>query len=322
MSATNALVPRHNDLPAPSEWQTILEMGKVLHQSGILPEYIRSPAAAVAIIQKGREVGVPPMAAIAGISFVKGKATMGAELMHACIIRDHGSAALYVRESTDTHCAVAYNRPGLPGAMEFTFTIEMAKAAGLTGTGRNGEPSMYTKYPAAMLRSRAISYVAKMAFPDSIGGMLTSEEMGAPVTVNAEGTVEVVDEPTEPPLRARTIEAGASPMPQAIERKPAANFGGYCTEREAARIRELAPAKGIDLAGLDNQPLAWRVVVNAVRERGGEITVAPDGGISAKDVGEALKALPDVADADEDETEGEATEAQPVDEWADVVTGG
>jgi len=210
--SNSLMIPAHALLPTESAFKTMLAMSDSLFKSGILPEYIKSSHAAFAIIQKGIEVGVPPMAAIAGISFVKGKATMGAELMHACIIRDHGSAALYVRESTDDHCTVAYNRPGLPGKMEFTFTIEMAKAAGLTGSGRNGEPSMYTKYPAAMLRSRAISYVAKMAFPDSIGGMLTSEEMGASVTVDADGVV--IESTPEPIQTARvTREAPRSELP-------------------------------------------------------------------------------------------------------------
>jgi len=109
--------------------------------------------------------------------------------------------------------------------------------------------------------------------------------------------------------RPRAIAADTTPAGLPIERKPGANFGGYCTDGEAARIRELAPGKGIDLSGLDNQRLPWRVIVNAVRERGGAVTVAPDGGISAREVGEALKALPDVADAGDEEFADDAPES-------------
>jgi hypothetical protein len=70
------------------------------------------------------------------------------------------------------------------GGFEYTaiFTMDDAKRAGLIKPEGG-----WDKYPANMLRWRAIGYCADIVFPDVIGGMLRPEELGA--TVNIEGEV-------------------------------------------------------------------------------------------------------------------------------------
>jgi hypothetical protein len=204
-NAALALVPRNSVLPSANDWNTMMTMGETLFKSGVLPEHIRNAAAVVAIVQKGKELGIPPMHALQNIAFIKGKTTLQAELMLALVIRDEGAGALRVAKTDNTGCTVAYRRAGNEG--EYTFTIEDARAAGLVQAG-----GMYTKYPAAMLRSRCISAVCRFVFPDIIGGMYTQEEMGA--TVSEEG--EVLALPADAPMRASVAPQPSQPAPSSL----------------------------------------------------------------------------------------------------------
>jgi hypothetical protein len=158
-------------------------MADALVQSGMLPKHITTPQACVAVIQRGRELGIPPMYALSNIVYIQGKPTANSELMLALIYRDHGDGAVIFSHSDSTQCIVGYKRRNWDKHMIHTFTIEEAKTAGLLSS------QTWQKYPSAMLRARAISAVARMAFPDSIGGMYTPEELGVAVEMDREGGI-------------------------------------------------------------------------------------------------------------------------------------
>lgn len=171
-------------IPTADEWSTIHSMAKSLLPTGFLPETIKTPEQATAIILKGRELQVPPMYALSNIVVIKGKPACSAELLQALIYRDHGDDALRFVESTNDACTIEYRRRSWKKPERYTFTMDDAKKANLL---RN---PIWSQYPAAMLRARCISAVARMAFADSIGGMYTPEELGASVTV-VDGVVEL-----------------------------------------------------------------------------------------------------------------------------------
>lgn len=202
-------------MPAPAEWTTLREMAGVFIKSGLLPASIKTPEAALTVMLKARELGIPPLYGLSNIVVVQGKPVCSAELMLALMYRDQGDNAVVVEESTAETCRVSYRRRGWDRSRAFAFTLEDARRAGLAGKGT------WAQYPQAMLRARCISAVARMAFPDSIGGLYTPEEMGAPVTVTDDGEVEIIalppatstnavdDEPPAPiPIR-----QGAPPLP-------------------------------------------------------------------------------------------------------------
>jgi hypothetical protein len=184
------------------EWETMLSMGEVLLKSGMLPQHIKTAAAAVALITKGRELGIPPMYALSNIAVIQGKPTANAELMLALIYRDHGDRAITFPESDGTACTVAYKRRSWPEMHTYTFTLEDAKQAGLMSN------ATWQKYPAAMLRARCISAVARMAFPDSIGGMYLPDEMGAEVDEDGMAVIE--------PAPIREIRPASTPIEQPV----------------------------------------------------------------------------------------------------------
>jgi hypothetical protein len=157
------------------------EQANVLVRSGFLPHGVNTPEKAISIVMKGRELGIPPMYALSNIAVNNGKPTASAELMLALVYRDHGDEAVKVIESTAERCTVAYRRRGWQEPELFSFTIEDAHCAGLLGKDN------WRHYPAAMLRARCISAVARFAFPDTIAGLYTPEELGARVLVREDG---------------------------------------------------------------------------------------------------------------------------------------
>jgi hypothetical protein len=184
--SSNLPAMQHNEaalIPSTGEWQIFREMASSLVKTGFLPEAIKTPEQAVAVMLKGRELAIPPMYALSNIAIVKGKPTISAELMLALIHRSHGQRAIRVKESSDTQCVVEYRMAGWNDVQTYAFTIDQAKQAGLLSN------QTWTKYPAAMLRARCISAVARMAFPGSIGGMYVPGELGDAVDVTDEGEV-------------------------------------------------------------------------------------------------------------------------------------
>lgn len=187
-------------LPSVADWGTMLQMADALVQSGMLPKHITTPQAAVAIIQRGRELGIPPMHALSNIVYIQGKPTANSELMLALIYRDHGDGAVVFTRSDNMRCDIAYRRRSWDRSQSYSFTLDDAKQAGLMSN------QTWQKYPAAMLRARAISAVARMAFPDSIGGMYSPEELGAAVEIDREGGIVIIDAPTPEPVVVPQVE--------------------------------------------------------------------------------------------------------------------
>jgi hypothetical protein len=75
--------------------------GETLVKSGLLPQSIKTPEAAVVIILKGRELGIPPMEALNSISVIQGKPTVSPQLMLALIYRS-GLGSIQILERTDS----------------------------------------------------------------------------------------------------------------------------------------------------------------------------------------------------------------------------
>jgi hypothetical protein len=161
----------------------------------MLPSTITTWQAAAAIIQKGVELGIPPMHALSSIVVINKKPTCSAELMLAMIYRDHGDDAAQVTETTAQRCVISYKRRSWTARLSHAFTMEEARTAGLATS------ATWQKFPAAMLRARCISAMARLAFPDTIGGMYTAEEMGATVTIeDGQEVVNVTPTNAAPPI--------------------------------------------------------------------------------------------------------------------------
>lgn len=259
MTEIHALAPREAaSLPSTSEWRTMVEMAGMLVPTGFLPSTIKTAEQAVAIILKGRELRVPPMYALSNIVVVQGKPTCSAELMLALIYRDHGDDAVIVEESTPTACHVLYKRRAWSAPRAFAFTMDDARTAKLDGK------DTWRQYPQAMLRARCVSAVARLAFPDSIAGMYTPEELGAAVRVTEDGAVEVDTTPLpagqSPRMRALVQEMDAAvaesddpePPPRQPVMQPEDFFRDEPTQHEQEQQPAGVPAVDVDeLTGME-----------------------------------------------------------------------
>ncbi len=170
-----------------STWAVLKEQATMLVKSGFLPVAIKTPEAAMAIMLKGRELGIPPMQAFAQISVIQGKPAIGSELMLALIYRRFPDAPIVTDQSDATAAIITARRPGSKKTTTFSFTMDDAKRAGLL------TKQTWQQYPVNMLYWRCVSNMARALFPDCLMGCShTPEELGA--EVNEEG--EVIDVPT------------------------------------------------------------------------------------------------------------------------------
>lgn len=153
-------------------------------------------------ILAGMEAGFGPFASAAGVSVINGKPGFGANLL-AQAIKRHPVYDYRVMEKTDQICRIKF----LAGKEDLgveTFTMEMARRAGLTKDG-----GMYSKYPEAMLFSRCLTAGMRTHCPDALGGVAayTPEELGATGEIDENGmvTVTVTEESTRDQLQAQAM---------------------------------------------------------------------------------------------------------------------
>jgi hypothetical protein len=208
---TNALVPANSSFPSAQEFRNMKEMGVMAVKSGFLPASIKTPEQAVIIMMKGRELGIPPMQAFSSIAVVNGKPTMSAELMLSMIYRNVPGAVVNFVKTDVTECAIEAKRPN-GKATTFSFSMDDARKANLTGKGP------WVTYPAAMLRARCVSAMARAMFPDALSGVVyTAEELGAEVNEEGEILVETPAKPAPLPPEAEysDVKTDESPVPAA-----------------------------------------------------------------------------------------------------------
>jgi len=169
------------NLPSESEFANLEKQAKIFIESGFLPPSIKTPAQAITIAMKGRELGIPPMQAFSQINIIQGKPAMSGELMLAMCYRGCPTAVIEFIESDNKKCVLEAKRRQTDKASKFKFDLDDATTAGLM------LKDSWKKYPAAMLRARAISAMARAMFPDCLMGCsYTAEELGAEVTIDGE----------------------------------------------------------------------------------------------------------------------------------------
>jgi hypothetical protein len=210
---THEILPNHDKPPTLAQ---TLGLGRVLAASGFFAD-TRGAAQAVVKIQAGREMGFGPIASMTGVNIIRGRITIGANLMAAAIRRSR-RYDYRIRKHTDLVCEIEFQLDGQPIGTS-SFTMEDARRAGLA----HGEN--WKKYPRNMLFAWEMSNGAKWHCPDVFGGpVYLPDELGA--VIDGE-TGEMISPPSS-----NVIEPAAVPS----------------DSQSAGSLGPLLRRKGIDLA--------------------------------------------------------------------------
>jgi hypothetical protein len=187
---TGALVP-YQPL-TPSIWQMIMAVAEPIHKSRLFGT--SSPEQAAATMLKGYEMGLSLTSSFELIHVIQGKAGLSPRGALALIQQSPLCAKLEIEDIQDDQgnpwaCTVTMERTN---GFSYTSTVTMADAqrAGLVKKGSGWE-----NWPANMLRWRAVGFCADVVFPDVIGGMKRTDELGADLDQGGEIVDAAQDDP-------------------------------------------------------------------------------------------------------------------------------
>lgn len=256
---STALATRNTDLAVAVDVEELKSLGRLLAASGYFEKSGDANQAIAQMCTKilaGRELGFGPFAAVNGIYIVKGKPSIGANLM-ASAVKASGRYDYKVRKMDATVCELEFfeiaggKRESLGVS---SFTIQEAKQAGTQNLD---------KFPRNMLFARAMSNGVRWYCPDVFSGnaVYVPEEMG--MEVDGEGsvvnsTVTVVTPPA-----------------------PATNGNGKPDADPLETARKAFHAQGTELFGAEwNQARRWmlaryttKATPDYVREHTGDMTL-------------------------------------------------
>jgi hypothetical protein len=160
---------------------TKMQYAQAMSGSSLLPrDYQGKPANLLFALEYADALGIAPIHAITSIHVINGKPSASADLIAASVRRAGHKLRITGDDKKATAQIIRADDPDF--TYEATWDQAKASKAGLWGTGN------WAKYPAAMLRSRAITEVARMGASDALYGVIyTPEELGA--EVDADGAV-------------------------------------------------------------------------------------------------------------------------------------
>ncbi len=163
-----AIIPSNNPL-APRSMEEIKEFARITTKSGLFT-HVKGPEQAFVILATGMELGLSPMQSMRGIHVVEGKPILAADLIVALVKRS--SECLYFRmvESDSERAIYETLRRGDPKPTTLQWTMEQARRADLAGR------RTWKAHPAAMLRARCSSALARTVYPDLLLGVYDPDE--------------------------------------------------------------------------------------------------------------------------------------------------
>lgn len=226
----------------PQSLEQALSLATTLSKSGIIPDALRGkPADVLVILMTGRELGIGPMQSLRGISVIKGKPVLSADLMVAQCLRHRGVCEFFrLVESTPTVARYQTKRVGSE-PVDLAWSMEDARRAGLESSQN------WRNHPAAMLRARCSSALARAVYPDLVGGIYEESE-GEEIAGKARpATVSSLPAPAPAQPQAPAIDVQAEPVadqPTTVEaEKPASLTSTEVWQRFVGTFGDTAEAE-------------------------------------------------------------------------------
>src|SRR3990170_3958760 len=133
LEATKVLIPA-----PPNGALSTMQQAELLIRSGMLPTTLRQPEQVIAIMMRGKELGIGPMEALTSINVIQGKVSSSTQLMLALIYKSGLLEDIEMIRSDPAKCMM--KRRGMtPHTVE--FGKKDAQAMGLLGK------DTYKKFP-------------------------------------------------------------------------------------------------------------------------------------------------------------------------------
>lgn len=242
----------------------VMEVAPVMHAARLFGT--KSPEQAMAVMIKGFELGFSLTAAFENIHVIQDKTSLSPKGALAMIYASSEFAGIKITDEVDSKnapsaCTVWMKRRN---GFEYTtrFSMDDAKRAGLVKADSGWE-----KYPANMLRWRALGYCQDIVFPDVIGGTKRADEFGADLTPdgdviegswttpNTSGGITLTNEQLEKMQSSKTVsQQQQTTLPELLEafgaeKVLAANGGAIPgTNEEVAKV-EAALLQELEITG-------------------------------------------------------------------------
>ena len=190
-----------------NEFEVIQRMAKAMVTSGYFAD-TRDVAQGIVKIMAGKELGLPAFASMSGIHIIKGKPTLGSNVM-ATLVKNDPRYDYRVKQADNKACVLTWYEHGeVVGESSFT----MAEAQKISTKENNkpiklNEKAVWRFYPSDMLFARAISRGARRYAPGIFGGapVYTPDEMGMDTDENGYIEVQSVTVESEP-IESESIE--------------------------------------------------------------------------------------------------------------------
>jgi len=183
-----------------------VEWADKIAQSSLLPkQYQRNPANVLLALEYGTALGISPVVAMQQIHVIEGKPTASAQLIGGLVRQAGHKLRVEFDDRTMTATATVIRSDDPDYEFKAVWTMDRAKAANLVNKGN------WKTYPAAMLKARAITEVARDACPEALFGVAyTAEELAPDAPVRVEASTEPT-ESAEARFREACAKAGLSP---------------------------------------------------------------------------------------------------------------
>lgn len=190
-----------------------LELASKLSGTEFVPLALRNkPAAIMACMLQGHEVGLPPMASLQLIDVIEGRPSLRAAGQRALILaKGH---EIWIEEASATRATVCGRRRGEERVTSITWTMDEAKRAGLVNKQN------WQRYPRNMLVARATGDVARGTFMDVLAGLAYNSEELEDLGDGAPSPEAPLDIAPAPPARQRRARRPATAAPAVTEPPP------------------------------------------------------------------------------------------------------
>ena len=191
-----------------NKWGAQKQFFRDLIDSKFLPETYQKPEQVMAVVLAGRELGIPPMAALRKINIIKGIPSVSPEMMWALARRSGKIEFAEVTENTNERCVIRLKRKDENIVHTETFTIAEAQEMKTKEAGATialSEKFNWKTMPNVMLYSRCSSRILRRYMPDVIYNLYTTEEI-ADTTIDEAQVVELPENGSEEPGKPAPIE--------------------------------------------------------------------------------------------------------------------